>query len=67
MFVTPYSILRAVRTYIGKSPICLAAGLGMQEGLETRPTDAMVGGTGAARPAASAGSATPTTLSTHDL
>ena len=52
LFVAPYPILRAVRTHIGKSPVCLAAGLGVKEvELETRPTDAMVGCTGAAGPA----------------
>ena len=45
MFVTPYSTLRAVRTHIVKSPICLSAGLGVKEiQLKTRPTGAMVGG-----------------------
>ena len=44
MFVTPYPTLRA--------PKCLAAGLGVKEvELETRPTDAMVGGMGASGPA----------------
>ena len=54
MFVTPYPTLtgRAVRTHIGKSPVCQAAGLGVKVAkMETRPTDAMMGGTGAAEPA----------------
>ena len=41
MFDTPYPTLRA--------PVCRVAGLGVKEvKLETRPTDAMVGSTGAA-------------------
>ena len=40
MFDTPYPTLRA--------PVCRVAGLGVKEvKLETRSTDAMVGGTGA--------------------
>ena len=55
VFVMPYPTLRTVRRNIGKSPVFLAAGLGVKKVvLETRPTDAMVGCTGAA------GSATPT-------
>ena len=47
MFVTPCPTVRAVGTHIGKSPICLVAGLGVKEvELETRPTDATVGCTG---------------------
>ena len=47
----PYPTLRAVKTHIGKSPVCLATCLGVKEvELETRPTDAMVGGAGAAEP-----------------
>ena len=51
IIVKPYPTLRAVRTHIGKSPVCLTAGLGVKVvELQTRPTDAMVDGTGAARP-----------------
>ena len=43
----PYPTLRALKTYIGKCPVCLVACLGVKEGeLETRLTDAMVSGTG---------------------
>ena len=42
IFVTPFHKLRAVKTQIGKSPVCWAAGLGVNEvELETRPRDAM--------------------------
>ena len=52
MFATPYPTLRAVRTQIGKSPVCLADGLGVKEvKLEARPTEAMVGGPCDAGPA----------------
>ena len=52
MIFTSYPTLRAIRTHISKSPKCRAAGLGVKEvELETRPTDAMVGDTGAAWPA----------------
>ena len=63
MFVQPYFTLRAVRTQIGKPPVSLAAGLGplgvTEVELETRPTDAMVGGTGAAGPAPDLRNQTP--------
>ena len=51
MFVMSYPRLRALRTHIpvGKSSVCQEAGLGVKEvKLEIRPTDAMMGGTGAA-------------------
>jgi len=51
-FTTTYPTARAVKIHIGKSTPCRAAELGVREiVLETRPTDAMVGGTGAAGPA----------------
>ena len=50
MFVTPYPTL--FKTHILKCPVYRAADSGVKEvELETRPTDAMVGGTGAAGPA----------------
>ena len=52
MFVTPFPTRRAIKTHIGKSSVCWATGFGVKEvELETRPIDAMVGGTGAAGPA----------------
>ena len=70
MFVTPYPTLRAVKTHIAKSPVCLAADLGMKEvaKLETRPSICH-GGIGGRywRCWASTGSATPTARSTHFL
>ena len=60
MFITPYSTLRAFKTHISKSPVCLAAGLGVKEvKLETRPTDAILGCTGAAGPALDLRNQTP--------
>jgi len=51
MFISSYPNIRAAKIHIGKSPVCRAARQGIQEiGLDTRPTDAMVGGTGAAGP-----------------
>lgn len=49
---TAYPTARSAKIHIGKSTPCRAAELGVREiVLETRPTDAMVGGTGAAGPA----------------
>ena len=51
-FTDTYLTVRAAKTHIGKSPPCRAADLGIREiVLETRQTDAMVGGSGAAGPA----------------
>ena len=51
-FTSAFPTIRAARTHIGRSRTCAAAGLGIQEiTLETRQTDTMVGGSGAAGPA----------------
>ena len=51
-FTTAYPTARATKIHIAKSPACKLADLGMREiVLETRQTDAMVGGSGAAGPA----------------
>lgn len=39
-----------VKKHIGQSPVCLAAGLGVKEVELEKPTNAIVGGTGAAGP-----------------
>ena len=66
--VRPYPTLRAVKMYIGKSPVCRAAVLGVKEvKLEIRPKDAIVGGTGAAGPAAQRRICNTNRRSTHFL
>ena len=51
-FTSAFASVRAAKTHIGMSPACRAAGLGIRElVLETRQTDNMVGGSGAAGPA----------------
>ena len=51
-FTAAYPTARAAKIHIGNSPPCRAADAGIREiALETRQTDAMVGGSGAAGPA----------------
>ena len=51
MFAAAYSTMRGFNIHLSKSPVCRAANKGTKQlVLDTRPTDAMVGGSGAAGP-----------------
>jgi len=49
MFFTTFPTEKSGNAHIGRTPVCKAAGMGLRTiVLETRPTDTMVGGSGAA-------------------